>query len=107
MNTEVIEIKHFSVEEYLSEISPYLKDIVNNLKISDTWKTQLKIANNFMSSIDNDEGNVIYSKSDSIEIMANHISDEIIEELFDSVKNKYQKNLESMKGSEFVVPCIH
>ena len=107
MNTEVIEIKHFSVEEYLSEISPYLKGIVNNLKISDTWKTQLKIANNFMSSIDNDEGNVIYSKSDSIEIMANHISDEIIEELFDSVKNRYQKNLESMKGSEFVVACIH
>ena len=107
MNTEVIEIKHFSVEEHLSEISPYLKDIVNNLKISDTWKTQLKIANNFMSSIDNDEGNVIYSKSDSIEIMANHISDEIIEELFDSVKNRYQKNLESMKGSEFVVACIH
>ena len=107
MNTEVIEIKHFSVEEYLSEISPYLKGIVNNLKISDTWKTQLIIANNFMSSIDNDEGNVIYSKSDSIEIMANHISDEIIEELFDSVKNRYQKNLESMKGSEFVVACIH
>ena len=107
MNTEVIEIKHFSVEEYLSEISPYLKGIVNNLKISDTWKTQLKIANNFMSSIDNDEGNVIYSKSDSIEIMANHISAEIIEELFDSVKNRYQKNLESMKGSEFVVACIH
>ena len=107
MNTEVIEIKHFSVEEYLSEISPCLKGIVNNLKISDTWKTQLKIANNFMSSIDNDEGNVIYSKSDSIEIMANHISDEIIEELFDSVKNRYQKNLESMKGSEFVVACIH
>ena len=39
--------------------------------------------------------------------MANHISDEIIEELFDSVKNRYQKNLESMKGSEFVVACIH
>ena len=34
-----------------------------------------------MSSIDNDEGHVIYSKSDSIEITANHISDEIIEEL--------------------------
>ena len=107
MNTEVIEIKHFSVEEYLSEISPYLKDIVNNLKRSDTWKTQLKIANNFMSSIDNDEGHVIYSKSDSIEVMENHKSDKIIEELFDSVKNRYQKNLELTKGSEFVVACVH
>ena len=44
-----------------------------------------------MSSIDNDEGHVIYSKSDSIEVMENHKSDKIIEELFDSVKNRYQK----------------
>ena len=27
-----------SVEEYLNKISPYLKDIINNLKKSDTWK---------------------------------------------------------------------
>ena len=29
---------------------PYLKDI-NNLKKSETWKTQLTIANDFVSSI--------------------------------------------------------
>ena len=34
-----------SVEEYLNKISPYLKDIINNLKKSDTWKIQLTIAN--------------------------------------------------------------
>ena len=28
-------------------------------------------------------------------------ADEIIEELLDSLKNKYQNNLESKKGSEF------
>ena len=27
-----------SVEEYLNKVSPYLKDIINNLKKSDTWK---------------------------------------------------------------------
>ena len=26
------------VEEYLNEIKPYLKDIINDLKIFDTWK---------------------------------------------------------------------
>ena len=31
----VIEIKP---KEYLDEIKPYLKDIINNLKKSDTWK---------------------------------------------------------------------
>ena len=43
-----------SVEEYLNKIRPYLKDI-NNLKKSGMWKIQLSIANNFISSIDNDE----------------------------------------------------
>ena len=56
-------------EEYLNKVSPYLKDIINNLKISDTWKTQLTIVNNFISSIDNDEVGVMHSKSDNIEIL--------------------------------------
>ena len=43
------------VWEYLNEIRPYLKDIINKLKKSDTWKVQLTIANNVISSIDNDE----------------------------------------------------
>ena len=38
--------KTLSVEEYLNKIRPYFKDI-NNLKISDTWKIQLTIANKF------------------------------------------------------------
>ena len=59
-----------SVEEYLNKVRPYLKDI-DDLKESDTWKIQLTIANNFISSIDNDEGRVMHSKSDNIEIMIN------------------------------------
>ena len=33
----VTEIK-LSVEEYLDKIRPYLKDIINDLKQSDTWQ---------------------------------------------------------------------
>ena len=33
--------KTLSVQEYINKISPYLKYITNNLKKSDTWKTQL------------------------------------------------------------------
>ena len=50
------------VEEYLNKIRRYLKDIINNLKKSDTWKIQLRIANNFISSIDNDEERVMLTK---------------------------------------------
>ena len=44
----------------------------------------------------------MYSKSDKIEIMINDEADRVIKELFDSLKNRYQNNLESMEGSELV-----
>ena len=51
-----------SVEEYLNKIRPYLKDIINNLESFNTWKIQSTIANNFISSIENDEEYVMHSK---------------------------------------------
>ena len=60
------------------------------------------IANNIISSIDNDEERVMHLKSDNIEIMISDEEDEVIKELFDLIRNRYQDNLESMKGSEFV-----
>ena len=65
--------KTLSVKEYYNKIKPYLKDIINGLKKSGTWKIQLiTITINFISSKnDNDEGHVMHSKSDTIEIMMN------------------------------------
>ena len=80
--------------------------MIYNLKKSDTWNIQLTIANHFISSIDNDEERVMHSKSDNIEIMINNEADEAIKELFDSLKNRYQNNLESMKGTEFVFDYV-
>ena len=34
--------KTLSIREYLNKIRPSLKDIINNLKKSDTWKTSSK-----------------------------------------------------------------
>ena len=68
LNTKVAVIETLSVKGYRNKISPYLKDIIcnlknlNNLKRSDTCKFQLTIANNFISYIDNDEERVMYSK---------------------------------------------
>ena len=97
--------KRLSVKEYLNKITPYLKDI-NDLKKFDTWKIQLTIANNFISSLDNDEECVMHSKNDNTEIMINDEEDEIIEELFDSLKNRCQNDFELMGGSEFVFDCL-
>ena len=52
----------------------------------------------------------MHSKSDNIEIMINDQADEVIIELFDSLKDRYQNKLESMKGREFVfvyVPLLY
>ena len=79
--------KTLSVEENLYKIRPYLRDIINVLKQSDTWKIQLTITLNFISSKDdNDEGCVMHSKSDNIEIMISNETDKIIEKLFNSLK---------------------
>ena len=101
----MIEIKHYQLK-IIKLNRKYLKDIINNLKKFDTWKIQLTIANNFISSTDNGEEHVMHSKSDNIEIMINDEADEVIKELFDSLKNRFQNNLESMKGTELVFDYV-
>ena len=59
---------------------------------------------NFISSKDdNVEECVMHSESDKIKIMISDDADEVIKKIFDSLKNRYQYNLQSMRGSEFVL----
>ena len=84
--------ENLSVEEYLNKIRPYLKNIINKMKKSDTCKIYLTTAINFISSKDeNDDERVMYSKEDNIEIMINDKN--VIKNLFKSFKNRYQDNL--------------
>ena len=70
--------KALSIREYLKEIKPYLKNIINNLKKYDILKMQLPIAINFISSKDTNEERAINSKNDSIKILIYNKADEII-----------------------------
>ena len=65
------------------------------------------MANNFISSIDKNEERLTHSKSDSKEVTINDEADEVMKELFDSLKNRYQNNLALMKGSELVFDHVH
>ena len=49
----------------------------------------------------------MHSKNNNIEIMINDEKDEVIKELFDLLKNRYQNNSELMKGCEFVFDFVH
>ena len=91
--------KTLSVKKYLNKIRPYWKDI-NNLKISDTWKIQLTLTINFISSKDgNDEDHVMHWKSDNIEFMINDKEDDVDDELFVSLVNRYQDNFSRFNKS--------
>ena len=48
----------------------------------------------------------MHSKNDNTEIMISDEADEVINNLFDSLKNRYQNNLQSMRGSEFVFDYV-
>ena len=93
-----------TVDEYLDIIKPYLRDIINYHKTQSEWKIQLTMEINFISSKPySDETRIMRPKSDNVEIMIGSETDEIIEELFKSLLQRYQEGLEeSMKGSEFV-----
>ena len=48
----------------------------------------------------------MHSKSDNTQIVINDEADEVIKELFDSLKNRYQNDSELIKSSEFVVDYV-
>ena len=49
----------------------------------------------------------MHSKSENREIMINEETDEVTEGYFKSLKNRFQNNFESMKGSDFVFDDVH
>ena len=99
--------KTLSIKEYPNMIRPYLSDIINDHKTQGEWKIQLTTAINFKSSKDSDETGIINSNSNNIEIMIGNETDEIIRELFESLLQRYQKDLEEkLKGSEFVFDSV-
>ena len=49
----------------------------------------------------------MHAKSDNIEIMMGTETDEILEEHFKSLLQRYQEGLEeSMRGSKFIFDCV-
>ena len=96
--------KILTIEEYLNMIEPYLVDITNDYKNKGEWKIQLTTAINFISFKPNsDVTSIMHTKSNNIEIMIGSDTDEVTEDFFKFVLQKYQENLEEkMRGSEFV-----
>ena len=82
-----------------------------DLQESDTWKIHLTSVINFISSKDAEEERVMRTKSNDITFTYYKDANEVVDEFFDSLRSRYQDNLEKLNGgSEFIfysVQLIH
>ena len=93
--------------EYSDKIKPYLSDIIINLKEFETWKIQVTIAINFISSKHAKEERVIQAKCHNIKFMSYNNSNKVVDELFDSRISWYRGTSETlMEGSQFVFDSV-
>ena len=88
---------NLSLDEYLNKIEWYLRNIIFSLQNSDTWKIQLTIAINFISSRDSAEELVMHSSKIKIYIKCLSYSEvnDVIKKLSNSFRLKYQDGLET------------
>ena len=96
-------------EEYLALIEPYLRELINDHKSKGEWKIQLTAQINFISSRPgSDETRVMHTRSVNEEFTNGSDMDEIFKELFKSLLQRYQENLqEKMRGSDFVFDGVN
>ena len=89
--------------QYLENLRPYLGNMIDDLKASSKQKIHLIMKINLVSSINNDDKQLMHSKSDNIEIIIGNKTDQVINKLFKSLLTRYQLGLEeSMQSSDSV-----
>ena len=92
-----------TLKEYLNLSEKYVRELIEEYKQKGKWKVQLTMEVNFISLKHGSvESRIMYTRSDNIEIMFGDDNDDIIEQLFESLLQKYEENLQNkMNGSEF------
>ena len=78
--------------EYFDIIRPYLKDMIDDYKARDEWKIQLSMRIIFVSFTDANETHEMHTKSDNITIMSGIETEDVINELFNTFRKRYQED---------------
>ena len=87
--------KILTLSEYFTVIEKYLRELIEEYKLKGEWKVQLTIEINFISlKPGSSETRIMYTRSDNIEIMFGDDSGDIIEQIFRSLLQKYEENLQ-------------
>ena len=78
------------LDKYLNKIKPSSRSIIIGLQNPNTWKIQLSIAINFISSKGPEEERVMHSRSDNINLTSYKDANEVVDGVFDSLRPRYQ-----------------
>ena len=99
--------RNLSLDEHLNKIKPYLRGIKTDLQNCDTWKIQLTIAINFVSSKNAEKERLMHSKSNNIKFTSCNDANKVVDEHFHSFRLRYEGNLESsMEESECIFDSV-
>ena len=99
--------RNLSLDEYLDKIESYLRNIIISLQNLGTWKIQLTIEINIIYSRDTEEERVMHSNKDNIKFTSYSKVNDFVNELFKSIRAKYQDSLElSMKKGDFIFDSV-
>ena len=85
--------RNLLLDEYCNKIKPYLRNIIIDLQNSDTRKILLTILIKFISSLDAEKERVVQSRNNNIKFTSYIDANEAVDELFESLRSKYQENL--------------
>ena len=97
-----------AIYEYFDKIKPYLKDMIDDYKSKGEWKIQIVMRIIFVSFIDNNETQVMHTKSDNVKIMNGTDTSDAINELIDSFTKIYQEGVEiKMKRSSYIFERVN
>ena len=84
-----------------------MRNIIIDLRNSDTWKIQLTMAINYIYLKDAKEERVLHSKSENLKFTSYNDVNEVVDELFNSLCSMYQGNLKiSMRKNDFIFDSI-
>ena len=87
--------KILTLSEYFTIIEKYLRELIEEYKLKGEWKVQLTTEINFISLKPGfSETRIMHTRSDNVEIMFGDYNDDIIEQLFRSLLQKYEENLQ-------------
>ena len=96
-----------SIGAYFENIKFYLSNLIYYYTLKGEWKIQLSMQVSFISSI-NKETDIMHSKSDNVEIIRRRSTNDILNRLIETFKQRYQEGLETrMRGSNYLLIMLN